>query len=180
MSLNESGSPVGLRVRGGGARELILDELAPPAFVLLDAARDERIYPAVFRSDCEWTSLYRGDAASTMAEVAPYLVELDRESLFTDWLFAEGWGNAWGIFLQSQATLEVVRNHLRRFVLVQLPDERTVYFRFYDPRVLRAYLPTCTAAELDAFLGPVDAYLLEDEEGAPLRFARDGAPEDER
>lgn len=163
------------------ASDLILDELLPAfpeneqtrAFALLDAARDDRIYPAILRADCEWTCLYRGDAAVTMAEVAPYLVQLERASVFTSWVLEEGWGNSWGVFMNAVVPMETLRNHFRRFVYVQLPDGRTVYFRFYDPRVLRAYLPTCTPEELETIFGPVERYVMESEDGArPLLLTR--------
>ena len=31
------------------------------------------------------------------------------------------------------------RGHLRKFLISKLPDGRQVYFRYYDPRVLRTY-----------------------------------------
>jgi len=162
--------------------EILLDELLPPfpedsdmrAFALLDAARDDRIYAAVLRADCEWCCLYRGDAATTMAEVAPYLVELHRESRFTAWLIEEGWGHAWGIFINAPLTLEILRGHLRRFIYARLPDGRTVYFRFYDPRVLRVYLPTCNAEEVNTLFGPVERFVMESEERDALSFSRVG------
>ncbi len=30
-------------------------------------------------------------------------------------------------------------------------------FRYYDPRVLRVYLPTCSPAEFARFFGPISA-----------------------
>ena len=56
----------------------------------------------------------------------------------------------------------------------QRPGKRLL-FRYYDPRVLRVFLPTCTPAELAGFFGPIRGYLLE--AGAPetlLRFGFDG------
>jgi len=160
--------------------DAVLDELLPPfpenermrAYAILDAARDERIYPAVLRADAEWTCLYRGDAAVTMAEVAPYVVQLDRGSQFTAWILEHGWGDSWGVFLNAAVPLEVLRTHFRRFVFVQLPDGRNVYFRFYDPRVLRVYLPTCTEDEAEKLFGPVDRFLMEDAEGQPHSYTR--------
>ena len=31
-------------------------------------------------------------------------------------------------------------------------------FRFYDPRILRAFLPACTSDELRSFFGPVQRF----------------------
>ena len=149
---------------------LLLEELCPVfperrSYALLDAARDEEIYPSLLTADCNWACLYRGDAAARMAEVAPYLVELERDALYTRWLLRHGWGKSWGIFLNAIAGLEVLRAHFRKHIMAQLPDGRSVYFRFYDPRVLRAYLPTCTDVELKAIFGPVDRYAMENEDG---------------
>ena len=50
-------------------------------------------------------------------------------------------------------------------------------FRFYDPRVLRVYLPTCTGDEAEEFFGPVPEILAESEDGGSLlsyRPVRDG------
>ena len=158
--------------------ERLLDEILAPfpeiegtaAFALLDAARDERIYPAVMRADAPWSCLYRGDAAATMAEVAPYLVQLDRNSRFPHWVLAQGGGNSWGVFLNTVVTLETLRAHFRRLILVQLPDGRAVYFRFYDPRVLRVYLPTCTPDEAASIFGPVDRFVMENERSDAIAF----------
>jgi hypothetical protein len=153
-----------------------LDESAPAAFALLDAARDERIYPALLKADCEWLCLYRGDAAVTMAEVAPYLVALGAEARFTSWLLRNGWGNSWGLFLHAPVKLDRLQAHFRRLVMAQLPNGKMVYFRFYDPRVLRVYLPTCTAAELETMFGPVERFMIESEEGdACASYVNDGA-----
>lgn len=41
-------------------------------------------------------------------------------------------------------------------------------FRFYDPRVMRKFLPTCDAEQLKVFFGNVDTYFVEAEEGEIL------------
>ncbi|HEX8408289.1 MAG TPA: DUF4123 domain-containing protein [Thermoanaerobaculia bacterium] len=130
-------------------------------YALLDAARDERIYPALLQSGCEWLCLYRGNAAATLADAAPYLVRLERGAHFTEWLLEHGWGNSWGVFLHARVAIERLKAHFRRLVLAQLPDGRMVFFRFYDPRVLRVYLPTCTAGERETLFGPVDRFIFE-------------------
>jgi hypothetical protein len=36
-------------------------------------------------------------------------------------------------------------------------------FRYYDPRVLRVYLPTCVTAELRTVFGPIECFWTESE-----------------
>ena len=38
------------------------------------------------------------------------------------------------------------------------------YFRFYDPRVFRVYLPSCNSTELEDMFGPVTRFFIEGED----------------
>jgi hypothetical protein len=88
------------------------------------------------------------------------------------------WGNSWGVFLKSDATPRELRKHFRQFLMVQLADGEEVYFRFYDPRVLRVFLPTCTQPESEQFLGPVQSLVIEGETAGELLRFRAGEPVD--
>jgi hypothetical protein len=45
-------------------------------------------------------------------------------------------------------------------------------FRYYDPRVLRVYLPTCVTSELRTVFGPIDCFWTEAERSEKmLEFA---------
>ena len=118
----------------------------------------------------QFECLYRGALAPDMAEVAPYLVRLDSGDRFTDWLIDTGWGNHWGIYALSQLDFQSVRYHFRS--LTRVYDEtgqRYLYFRYYDPRVLRAFLPTCLEPQLAEMFGPVDCYLAEGEAATEMQ-----------
>jgi hypothetical protein len=70
----------------------------------------------------------------------------------------------------SQANLKVLRQHFRKFIMVY-SDGQPLYFRYYAPRIMRMYLPTCNADELEIIFGPVEYYLVESEEpDISLRF----------
>lgn len=140
-------------------------------YAILDAARDDGIYPKLAESDIECVSLYRGEKASELALVAPYLVRLGREDAFTKWLINNGWGQSWGVFLGSPVSLSELKRHLQTLLMVYNEAGTPLYFRYYDPRVLRVYLPTCNETELKTVFGPVEYYLLEDEDPhTALRF----------
>lgn len=122
----------------------------------------------------EFVCLYRGDLKPDIAEVAPYLVKLNAKSSFTDWILTEAWGNHWGIFAISPADMTAMRKHFRTFLFVKNPEGKQVYFRYYDPRVLRIYLPACNAREVEFVFGPATSYLLEGDNQAILqRYTRD-------
>ena len=137
-------------------------------YAVLDAARDPRIHRWIHARAMDFTSLYAGALARDLREVAPYLVHLYRGEPFTRELLTLGWGRSWGIFVSADATMEQLRLHFRRFLRVRDEGGRRLLFRWYDPRVLRLYLPTCTAAELETVFGPVDRFFAEDEGGEAL------------
>ncbi len=119
--------------------------------------------------------LYRGALPSDVAACAPYLVELVPGSPFGDWVFDAVWGNNCGIFAVATAGLIEMRKHFRKFLMVKDPDGRSIYFRYYDPRVLRVYLPTCNAEEADYIYGPIRNYGMEDDSGDSLLKMRSDA-----
>ncbi len=131
-------------------------------YAILDGARNEGIYPAVLQSGCEFECLYMGELDSDLAEAAPYLVKLEQGKPFMDWLIDKGWGDNWGIFVHTAAAFRDLKRHLRKFLMVYDTNAKPMYFRYYDPRVLRIYLPTCNSEELVTVFGPIKSYLLED------------------
>ena len=139
-----------------------------PAYVILDGAQNPQLLDALYADHApKWRCLFGGQLEPDMATVAPYLVELEPSAAFTRRLLAEGWGQNWGVFLTSQLALPALWRHVRQQVHVYGPDMESLFFRFYDPRVMRNYLPTCPVAQLGEFFGPVDFYIAEGE--APTR-----------
>ena len=132
-------------------------------FCLLDAAADEMI-PAllqVAQEQVQMQSLYEGDSARELARWAPYLLKLPPESPLLRVLIDKGWGKGWASFFTANATFEEIRKHFRKFLMVQIENGKEVYFRFYDPRVLRDFLPTTNSSELTTFFGPVALWIVE-------------------
>jgi len=130
-------------------------------FAVLDGASVPDLVKNLYQFEPEYCCLYRGELEADMASVAPYLVKLEPQDEFTEWLLREGWGAHWGVFFTTTTTLRALRDHFREFHTVELPDQRTVLFRYYDPRVLRSFLPVCNAAELSLFYGPVQSFIAE-------------------
>ena len=98
---------------------------------------------------------------------APQLVELLPGHRLTNRLLDEGWGRSWGVFLRTTDASNL-RHHLRKFLRVQDERGRNLLFRYYDPRVLRAYLPTCRTEDLRQLFGPVASYFAEAANGQAL------------
>jgi hypothetical protein len=136
--------------------------------VILDAARDDRIYASVQASGTDWVCLYSGRIPGELAKVAPYLVKLSKKHAFTDSVIRNGWGESWGIFFRSNAPLEELRKHFHGLLTVINDEGNRMVFRYYDPRVFRVYLPTCNSDELKTVLGPVAAFMTEDRDASVM------------
>ncbi|CAD5367190.1 conserved hypothetical protein [Rubrivivax sp. A210] len=139
-------------------------------WAVLDGARDPAIHRALFESRLEHRCLFTGRGGLLSRELelaAPQLVELPPGHALGLRLLDEGWGQSWGIWLRI-ADPSNLRHHLRTLLRVQDEDGQRMLFRWYDPRVLRLYLPTCTPDELRQFFGPIDSLMLEAEGGAGL------------
>jgi hypothetical protein len=142
--------------------------LTPSLFCLLDAAQDDAIYPRLrkFAANAEIASLYQGESAGQLAAVAPYLVHLGSDTAIFDWFWEHGWRRHWGIFAWAATDFETLRGHFRRLTRVRTEDGRVLLFRFYDPRILSVFLPTCDAGQLATMFGPAERY------GVPLPSGR--------
>lgn len=166
------------------ARDAIWEALFGKArtrvFAVLDGAASPRILALLSRHDREHCCLFTGDMPPDLEQHAPHLAELSGEGELTRTLIADGWGKAWGIFALTgeDVTFRGLRKHFRTFLMVRKFDGKSLYFRYYDPRVFGQYLPTCNVIEAELVFGPVRSYVMESGGGAAISaLARvDGLP----
>jgi len=131
------------------------------------------------RSYLDKCCLFAGQLTPQLERVAPHLLQVSPRDSVTDSLIELGWGRAWGIFVQSDASIGTLRRHFRTLLRVKDESGNFLLFRYYDPRVLRVYLPTCRAGELRAVFGPsVIKFWIEAEDPTSImsfETAEDGA-----
>jgi hypothetical protein len=137
-------------------------------YAILDPARDDGMLEKLFETDLEMCCLFPGTEGNDLRAVAPYLVALKETNPVTKWLLERGWGKSWGIFAESSENFIVMRRHFRKFFIVYDEQGQSLFFRYYDPRVLRVFFPTCDKMQLAAFFGPVVRYFVESEDGNAL------------
>jgi hypothetical protein len=136
-------------------------------FLLLDAARMGGVINEARERNAANDSLYRGSSSERLSSVAPYLFQFAYRTSFANWYFKSGWGQSWGILFRSSYPLAAVHRHFRKFIMVQSEGSQQLYFRFYDPRVLRIFLPTCSRDQILEFFGDVvDYFIVEDKDPA--------------
>jgi hypothetical protein len=141
-----------------------------PVFAVLDAAREDRLPAFLQAFGIQHFSLYEGESREPTAG-APFVALVPKRSQLWPVLMKEGWGKSWGIYFNSDADLPTVCEHLRRVLTLKDDDNRLLYFRFYDPRVLRAIMPACTPEESVNLFGPISRFVVEgDDLDSPIQF----------
>jgi len=133
-------------------------------YCILDAARMEVNILRAKEINGEFISLFKnyfGEAS--LDSVSPYIFSFELLSNFSSWYFENGWSKSWGMFAFSDSSINTLHRHFSSLLSVKTENNEELYFRFYDPRVLRVFLPTCDAQQLQQFFGPVDYFVCEDE-----------------
>jgi hypothetical protein len=144
---------------------LLVAEPEQHLFAVLDAARSGAIFEALESAKERRASLLGIDIAEEVRRASPYLVDVRLDGPLLERFLSGGWGDAWGVLLTSNYELDFLIDHLRSIVHARTEEGGRYFFRFYDPRVLRLYLPTCTPRELDDFFGPIRRFLVEGKQG---------------
>ncbi len=145
-------------------------------FALLDAAHGDLVLERLASVDAEdgegeesgYEVLGPGRTDDELFTSSAFLVPCPEGSELLWWLCTEGLGQSYGVLLASEASPGELAAHLHPLTEVRDDLGRTLLFRFYDPRVLRTYLPTCTPWELRRFYGPVQHLWAEAAHGLAL------------
>jgi hypothetical protein len=135
---------------------------ARDVWMIVDPARDRTIFGLLL--ECFYSSLsslFALPLPPQLESVAPYLVPLDYDDKKTRKFLSNAWGNNWGVFLRCDTGQDRLRRHLRSFLSVRDPRGKRLLFRYYDPRILRTYLPTCAKGELEYVFGPIECFWTE-------------------
>lgn len=131
-------------------------------YAVVDGAQHFQLAFNARRMGSDLYTLFSGEQSTKLAYVGPVLVTLDEAMPFLEEWVEQLGANA-GVLFQTTAELDVVCAHLRDIFIVTDEAGQEYFFRFYDPRILRAFLPTCTGTELREFFAPVVRWICEDE-----------------
>lgn len=146
-------------------RRAAIDELlfgipGRQAYAVVDGASMPGLLQKLANYPADHCCLLRGELPQELADAAPYLIKLELYDHITEWLL-NVWDHHAGIFavVDAQMSFDAVRRHFRRFLVISGPGNARLYFRYYDPRILRVCLPTCNVAQTEFIFGPVDLYI---------------------
>ena len=123
------------------------------SWAIIDAAAEPEVFTMLEELDPPHASLYAEPIPEGLGQLAPHLVQVDDDVLH--WLMQRE--TPWGMVVESKAEMKVLRQHLRKYMHVQIPGEdKPVIFRFYDPRNIWPLLTILSPWEQHSFLGPID------------------------
>lgn len=129
-------------------------------YFLADGARMNDLISKFTKFNAYPISLYIGTEDELLADVGPFVVNIASNTNVINWLLDEGRGLSWGVFLKSSFELEELVEHLQTLTSVTDEEGNEFYFRFYDPRVIRKFLPTCDTNQLNQFFSNGISYFL--------------------
>ena len=138
----------------------ILRDTKAPIFAIIDGAAEcgtvEELYTycnaslSSKDSPPRFRSLLSGKNERSIGQFGPIIIEFDHHLGLLESIISKGWGHAWGFAFSSNKKFEKLRSHFANFLTAKLPDNREVYFRFYDPNILDTLLtaPNQTTSDL--------------------------------
>lgn len=144
-------------------------------YALVDSTQDFPWAFSAMREGYDLVSLFLGDLSRELIDVAPYFFSVRSGApLLKTWSAAQG--KNLGILIDSPAQPLDLFRHLREIFVARDAQGQEYFFRYYDPRVLRAFLPSCNPDELAEFFGPMQGLIVENE-SAPgyVLYRRDDA-----
>ena len=141
-------------------------------YAVLDGARDPRTETLARLWSAQYAPLSGDRVGPQLRAASAFLVTLDPAREETEVLVHRVWGQSSAVFLEVEAGtgFAALQRRLRRLLRVLDPVGNILTFRWYDPRVARAFLPTVDATQREEVFGPVLRWVVEDASGVPLEF----------
>lgn len=133
-------------------------------YALIDSSKrgdaERWLYELVDTPD--YRNLFDGTEWASIREVAPLLVRTEPGHPLFGPLLEEGKTLEWGYGIASDESLDLVANHLRRFITVSHPLGHDVMLRFADPTVARVLLAPSGEGGVPEYWAPFTAVKLPD------------------
>lgn len=132
-------------------------------FGFVDSGWNEDALRYLLTCNATYKSLFHGTVDVKSFGKSGFIVECKKDDSLFHWMTTEAWGKSCCVFFTSRSLLDNLLKHFQKFNRVYLEDDEVVFFRYYDPRVLRVYLPTCNRKEVETFFGEVITFFAESE-----------------
>lgn len=131
------------------------------SYMLLEAALIPCLTVTLEGFGEKFKSLYTGKVADDLEFAAPYIVEINPESKALSWVLKKYFEVA--LFLQSEKNFDDMWKHCRKFSYVADERGKRYYFRYFNPKVFKAYVTNLTPEEEEKFFTPFSQAFIKDE-----------------
>lgn len=136
-------------------------------YAILDAAKITNLPDILEGSGLEYTCLFKGSALEDLKNIAPWIVSLGIENLFTRNLFTKSnmpfhlWDEAivsgGSMFCRSYMPIDEIKKHFRRFTQVKNESGKIINISFWSPSFLSAARHTTTSHREDMVIALLSA-----------------------
>ena len=148
--------------------ELFYEKLTPghgeSTYAFLDASFHEALPAKIWELEKEpqAISLFFQSSAAELSEQAPYIVKLEQESSLMNWILGCWQKQPIGFFFTSSLSLDALFNLYRSRVCAVDDHGKSMLFRFYDPRVMLAYIQHAPKQSVEQLLHPISRLIIWD------------------
>lgn len=136
-------------------------------YIVIDASRLTHGFTTIRTCNLRQRCLFKGEAAKTLEDVAPYLIELDAKADFTGTLLSYNprfpdtaglhlWHKEPGIYIRTRVGFNNLWNHLRKFTRIEDEHGKGYFLRYYDPQYLQQILASFNAPRTRFFFAAID------------------------
>lgn len=148
-------------------------------YAVVDSAMHKDIHLNIQLNALDYRSLYQGQEAELLEEVAPYLVTLKENDALSRWLLENTYSHHAISFIKSTEDIDTLAIHLRKYAKIEIEStgedgkayKQAALFAFYDPRVFPRFVDTNSAQRNANFFQEITEYLCENTENTQQLIA---------
>lgn len=158
--------------------EAAADDEKLSCFAALSAAGDEQLIDRLYDAEppLDFECLFGDEVTDEIAYAAPYLVRLEAESDFGQWVFSRiGHDDHSAVIavVPAETDLSALRRHFRKLNFIESAEGEKRLFSYYIPSTLRLFAPVCDVKQLRQLFGPVVYFIIQsDTLGQVMKFSR--------
>jgi len=129
-------------------------------YLIVDSAKDISIFRTLDLTVEHKGGLFEEEFLADLGDVSPYLLRYKYNIDFFKWFINEFIEKNCGVLLTSSAMEETLLHHCRGIFKATNEEGEELFFRYYNHDTLSIYLPTCTEEEYKLFFGPIDSFIV--------------------
>lgn len=129
-------------------------------YLIADTAKDKSIFHTLNLTVQHKRGLFKEEYLADLGDVSPYLLRYKDNIDFFQWFINSFIEKNCGVLLTSSTREEPLLHHCIDIFEATTEDGEELFFRYYNDNSLKVYLPTCTEKERKIFFGPIDSFIV--------------------